>query len=158
MILAAAAGADLATSSQEGTESLGFRRSRSDRGRVLATAPEACEGHGGGDNSLSLEVKSWPREKKKEIRGKRVKDGEKKYDEKYGRYAPEFDSLYKTPRRLTPRECARLMGFEKPEFDREANDTDFRIVCADTAAYKQFGNSVVVPVFRAVAQLIKKHM
>ncbi|ELV8701883.1 DNA (cytosine-5-)-methyltransferase [Vibrio vulnificus] len=87
-----------------------------------------------------------------------IKEGEKKYDEEYGRYAAEFNSLYKTPRRLTPRECARLMGFEKPEFDRDETDTDFRIVCADTAAYKQFGNSVVVPVFRAVAQLIKKYM
>lgn len=84
-----------------------------------------------------------------------VKEGEDKYDAAYGRYAPEFDSLYKTPRRLTPQECARLMGFEKPEFDREERDTDFRIVCADTAAYKQFGNSVVVPVFRAVAKLMK---
>ncbi|MFT5716328.1 MAG: DNA (cytosine-5)-methyltransferase 1 [Oleiphilaceae bacterium] len=87
-----------------------------------------------------------------------IKDIEKKYDDLHGRYAPQFDSLYKTPRRLLPRECARLMGFEKPEFDRRKSDTDFRIVCADTSAYKQFGNSVVVPVFRAVAQLIKKHM
>lgn len=87
-----------------------------------------------------------------------IKEGEKKYDELHGRYAPEFDSLYKTPRRLTPRECARLMGFEKPEFDRCDSDTDFRIVCADTAAYKQFGNSVVVPVFRAVAKLLKSYM
>jgi len=47
-----------------------------------------------------------------------------------------------TPRRLTPRECARLMGF--PE--------DFRIVCSDTRAYKQFGNSVVVPVVHRIAQ------
>ncbi|MEZ8321886.1 DNA cytosine methyltransferase, partial [Vibrio splendidus] len=87
-----------------------------------------------------------------------IKEGEKKYDELHGRYAPEFDSLYKTPRRLTPRECARLMGFEKPEFDRCDSDTDFRIVCADTAAYKQFGNSVVVPVFRAVANLLKNNI
>ncbi len=84
-----------------------------------------------------------------------IKEGEKKYDDAKGRYAPEFDSLYKTPRRLTPQECARLMGFEKPEHDRTEQDKDFRIVCADTAAYKQFGNSVVVPVFRAVAQLMK---
>ena len=39
------------------------------------------------------------------------------------------------PRRLTPRECARLMGF--PE--------SYRIPVSDTQAYKQFGNSVVVP-------------
>lgn len=47
----------------------------------------------------------------------------------------------KNPRRLTPRECARLMGF--PE--------DFRIVVSDTQAYRQFGNSVAVPMVEAVA-------
>lgn len=47
----------------------------------------------------------------------------------------------KNPRRLTPRECARLMGFP---------DT-FKIVSSDTKAYKQFGNSVVVPVIQAIA-------
>jgi DNA (cytosine-5)-methyltransferase 1 len=47
----------------------------------------------------------------------------------------------KNPRRLTPRECARLMGF--PD--------SFKIDVSDTQAYKQFGNSVVVPVIRAVA-------
>lgn len=84
-----------------------------------------------------------------------LKNGEKAYDELKGRYASEFDALYKTPRRLTPKECARLMGFEKPEFARTDSDTDFRIVCADASAYKQFGNSVVVPVFRSVANLLK---
>lgn len=84
-----------------------------------------------------------------------LKNGEKTYDELKGRYASEFDALYKTPRRLTPKECARLMGFEKPEFARTDSDTDFRIVCADASAYKQFGNSVVVPVFRSVANLLK---
>ena len=47
----------------------------------------------------------------------------------------------KNPRRLTPRECARLMGY--PD--------SFRIVVSDTQAYKQFGNSVVMPVVEAVA-------
>jgi len=50
------------------------------------------------------------------------------------------------------------MGFEKPDQDRSEADTDFRIVCADTAAYKQFGNSVVVPVFTGVANLLKVQM
>ena len=50
----------------------------------------------------------------------------------------------RNPRRLTPRECARLMGF--PD--------DFLITVSDTQAYKQFGNSVVVPVVRAVADRI----
>lgn len=91
-----------------------------------------------------------------------IKEAEKAYDLEKGRYSPAFDASYKTPRRLTPKECARLMGFEKPEKYRQSEfDTDFRIVCADNKAYKQFGNSVVVPVFRSVAKLleplIKKH-
>jgi DNA (cytosine-5)-methyltransferase 1 len=45
------------------------------------------------------------------------------------------------PRRLTPRECARLMGY----------DDSFKIPVSDTQAYKQFGNSVAVPVVSAVA-------
>ncbi len=48
----------------------------------------------------------------------------------------------KNPRRLTPRECARLMGF--PE--------SFQIPVSDTQAYRQFGNSVVVPVVQAIAK------
>lgn len=51
----------------------------------------------------------------------------------------------KNPRRLTPRECARLMGF--PD--------SFRIPVSDTRAYEQFGNSVVVDVMRHAAQLMK---
>lgn len=52
----------------------------------------------------------------------------------------------KNPRRLTPRECARLMGFDKP------GKNEFRIPVSDTQAYKQFGNAVVVPVVQAVAR------
>lgn len=51
-----------------------------------------------------------------------------------------------TPRRLTPRECARLMGFDKP------GESTFKIPVSDTQAYKQFGNSVAVPVIEAVAR------
>lgn len=50
----------------------------------------------------------------------------------------------KNPRRLTPREAARLQGF--PE--------EFIIPVSDTQAYRQFGNSVAVPVVRAVAEQI----
>jgi DNA (cytosine-5)-methyltransferase 1 len=53
----------------------------------------------------------------------------------------------KAPRRLTPRECARLMGFDEPE-------NPCRIPVSDTQAYKQFGNAVAIPVVKAVA----KHM
>ena len=52
------------------------------------------------------------------------------------------------PRRLTPRECARLMGY----------DDSFRIPVSDTQAYKQFGNSVAVPVFAEVARLMRPHI
>lgn len=54
----------------------------------------------------------------------------------------------KNPRRLTPRECARLMGF----------DDTFRIPVSDTRAYKQFGNSVVVPVISEVARIMVPHV
>lgn len=54
----------------------------------------------------------------------------------------------KNPRRLTPRECARLQGF--PD--------DFIIPVSDTQAYKQFGNSVVVPLMTNVAQLVVTKM
>lgn len=52
------------------------------------------------------------------------------------------------PRRLTPRECARLMGYSD----------DFKIPVSDTQAYRQFGNSVAVPVFKEVARLMKPHI
>jgi len=50
----------------------------------------------------------------------------------------------KNPRRLTPRECARLQGF--PD--------EFKIPVSDTQAYKQFGNSVVVPLMAQVAKKV----
>ena len=53
----------------------------------------------------------------------------------------------KNPRRLTPRECARLMGYE-----------EFKIPVSDTQAYKQFGNSVVVPVIAEIARIMKPHI
>ena len=54
----------------------------------------------------------------------------------------------KNPRKLTPRECARLQGF--PD--------SFEIPVSDTQAYRQFGNSVCVPAVAAVARLMKKAM
>lgn len=52
------------------------------------------------------------------------------------------------PRRLTPRECARLMGYP---------DT-FKIPVSDTQSYKQFGNSVVMPVIKEIARIMKPHI
>ncbi|MBV4414668.1 DNA (cytosine-5-)-methyltransferase [Clostridium tyrobutyricum] len=54
----------------------------------------------------------------------------------------------KNPRKLTPRECARLMGFHD----------DFKIEVSNTQAYHQFGNSVVVPVIEAIAGQIVEVM
>ncbi len=51
----------------------------------------------------------------------------------------------KRPRRLTPKECAKLMGFER-------GNRIWDIPVSDTQAYKQFGNAVVVPVVEAVAE------
>ena len=51
-------------------------------------------------------------------------------------------------RKLTPRECARLQGF----------DDDFQIVVSNAQAYKQFGNAVTVNVSRAVAQNIRNYL
>ena len=50
----------------------------------------------------------------------------------------------KNPRRLTPRECAKLMGYP----------ASFKIPVSDTQAYKQFGNSVVVPVVERIAKAV----
>jgi DNA (cytosine-5)-methyltransferase 1 len=50
----------------------------------------------------------------------------------------------KNPRRLTPPECARLMGFPRR----------FKIPVSDTQAYRQFGNSVVVPVVERIAKSV----
>jgi DNA (cytosine-5)-methyltransferase 1 len=58
----------------------------------------------------------------------------------------------KNPRRLTPRECARLMGFEKP------GETRFQIPVSDTQAYRQFGNAVVVSVVEAIAEQLAPHL
>lgn len=56
------------------------------------------------------------------------------------------------PRRLTPRECARLMGFDRP--GREP----FRIPVSDTQAYRQFGNAVAVPVVEAIARALVPYL
>lgn len=52
------------------------------------------------------------------------------------------------PRRLTPRECARIMWY----------NNNFKIPVSDTQAYKQFWNSVVVPVVKAVAKHMKPYI
>ena len=56
------------------------------------------------------------------------------------------------PRRLTPRECSRLMGFDGFQ------ESSFVIPVSDTQAYKQFGNAVVVPLVRAIASTMEPHL
>lgn len=59
----------------------------------------------------------------------------------------------KNPRRLTPPECALLMGYNENFFEK-----GFEIPVSDTRAYKQFGNSVVVPVVAEIARIMKPHI
>lgn len=56
------------------------------------------------------------------------------------------------PRRLTPRECARLMGFDRPGKPFVLKDV------SDTQLYRQFGNAVVVPVVEFVAAAMKPYL
>lgn len=62
-----------------------------------------------------------------------------------------IDQPGKRPRRLTPLECARLMGFDR-------GDRRWRIEVSDTQAYRQFGNAVVVPVVEFVAKAIEPYI
>lgn len=52
----------------------------------------------------------------------------------------------RNPRRLTPKECSRLMGFPK----------ELSIVVSDTQAYRQFGNALVPPIAESVAKQVVK--
>ncbi|MBN2824126.1 MAG: DNA cytosine methyltransferase [Campylobacterales bacterium] len=54
----------------------------------------------------------------------------------------------KNPRKLTPREAGRLQGF--PD--------DFKIIVSDVQAYKQFGNSVSVPVIETISKKILHYL
>ena len=63
----------------------------------------------------------------------------------------------KNPRRLTPLECCRLMGFSK-KYQRffDSKDNEMRQPVSDTQAYRQFGNSVSVPVVTAIAKALNE--
>ena len=57
-----------------------------------------------------------------------------------------INQIGRNPRRLTPRECARLMGFDRP-----GSNQPWKIVVSDAQAYRQFGNAVAAPVAAAIA-------
>lgn len=59
-----------------------------------------------------------------------------------------IEQMGQRPRRLTPTECARLMGFER-------DGREWLIPVSDTQAYRQFGNAVVVPVVEAIARTMQ---
>src|SRR3546814_14221512 len=61
------------------------------------------------------------------------------------------DQPGKRPRRRTPLECARLMGFDR-------GNRRWRIEVSDTQAYRQFGNAVVVPVVEFIARAMQPHI
>lgn len=93
-----------------------------------------------------------PKDRARTLSARYYKDGSEILVDRGWDFSRPFDDETNQrcrPRRLTPLECARLMGFSSP------NGSEFRIPVSDTQAYKQFGNSVVVPVFRAVAKLMK---
>ena len=56
----------------------------------------------------------------------------------------EYVVDYSKVRKLTPRECARVMGFSD----------DFKIVVSDSQAYRQFGNAVVPEVVKEIAKAV----
>lgn len=97
-----------------------------------------------GENSIARTLSARYYKDGSEILIDRGWDFEKPFEEQLGGE--------NRPRRLTPMECARLMGFAQP------GTSDFRIPVSDTQAYKQFGNSVVVPVFTAVAKLMESRL
>jgi DNA (cytosine-5)-methyltransferase 1 len=96
-----------------------------------------------------------PNDTARTLSARYYKDGSEILIDRGWNFNKGFDNrknLENRPRRLTPQECSRLMGFSRP------NQYDFVIPVSDTQAYKQFGNSVVVPVFRAVAKLLTKQL
>lgn len=110
-----------------------------------------AEGHRKKGNGFGFGL-TGPDDTARTLSARYHKDGSEILVDRGWDQAVGFDDLLNMenrPRRLTPKECARLMGFDKP------GESNFKIPVSDTQAYRQFGNSVAVPVFRAVAQLMK---
>jgi len=92
-------------------------------------------------------LESWPEEEKRRFFADK-KGIAKTLSARYYKDGAEIliDQGRKNPRRLTPRECARLMGFSE----------SFKIPVSDNQAYRQFGNAVVVPVVKVIAREMVK--
>jgi len=114
------------------------------------------------DDKYTISDKLWEghQRRKKEHRAKGNGFGYRLFDENSS-YTSTLSARYykdgseiliaqenKNPRKITPREAARLQGF----------DDTFIIPVSDAQSYKQFGNSVSVPVIRAIAKEIAKHL
>lgn len=65
-----------------------------------------------------------------------------------------IDQIGKRPRRLTPLECSKLMGFPERYQAYFDHKSDLKQPVSDNQAYRQFGNSVAVPVVREVAKIM----
>lgn len=103
--------------------------------RMWSCLQRHAQRHAAKGNGFGYGLVTPDTETTKTLSARYYKDGSEILVEQAGR----------NPRRLVPRECARLQGF--PD--------EYRIVVSDTQAYKQFGNSVSVPVVAAVAQLMR---
>jgi DNA (cytosine-5)-methyltransferase 1 len=108
--------------------------------------------HREGGNGFGYELMTPSSTYTRTLSARYHKDGSEILIAKNNKHAKECEVGKAIPRRLTPKECARLMGFDKPKEDY------FVIPVSDTQAYRQFGNSVAVPVFKAVAKLIESHL
>ncbi|QPT39410.1 DNA-cytosine methyltransferase [Oligella ureolytica] len=93
-----------------------------------------------------------PDERARTLSARYHKDGSEILIDRGWDFSKDFENeanMAKRPRRLTPLECSRLMGLSSPQ------GSEFKIPVSDTQAYKQFGNSVVSPMFSAIAKFIK---
>ena len=114
-------------------------------------AKHRARGNGFGFNKnekiTTADLESWSEDEKRRFFADK-KGIAKTLSARYYKDGAEIliDQGKKNPRRLTPRECARLMGF--PE--------SFKITVSDNQAYRQFGNAVVVPVVKVIAREMVK--
>ncbi len=112
------------------------------------------------DEKYTISDKLWAghQRRKKEHKSKGFGFGYSMFDEE-SEYTSTLSARYykdgseilikqenKNPRKISPREASKLQGFPK----------EFKIPVSDCQAYKQFGNSVAVPVIRALSKSIKK--